>query len=393
MSITQDFLFQYLNRFDAVPFRVTLPNQNTHVIGFGEPKFDVQINQNISKAELIKSTSLALGEAYIRRDIEISGDLYQALNSIMSQFQKFTTNRKKLSKLLNTSTTKENQRSEVSSHYDIGNDFYRLWLDPSLSYSCAYFSSTEDTLADAQYHKVHHILKKLNLKEGMSLLDIGCGWGYLLFEAAKTYHVKCTGITLSKEQYDACKEKIKHEHLEDYVSVYLMDYRDLSKSGLTFDRIVSVGMLEHVGRKNYKEFLSNVNDVLNPHGVLLLHYISALKEYSGDPWIKKYVFPGGVIPSLREILYLCADFRFYTVDVESLRRHYVKTLLCWRKNFNEHRQEILSMFDDAFTRMWELYLCSCAASFENGVVDLHQILLTKEPNSDVPLTRDYLYQS
>ena len=197
------------------------------------------------------------------------------------------------------------------------------------------------------------------------------------------------GITLSNEQYDAFNKRIQDEGLSDQLSVQLMDYRDLPNKDFSFDRVVSVGMLEHVGRKNYDLFLSCVNSVLKPEGLFLLHFISALKEYPGDAWIKKYIFPGGVVPSLREILSSCAEYNFYTLDVESLRRHYNKTLLCWNKNFNEHRTEIEKTKGIEFTRMWDLYLCACAATFNNGIIDLHQILLTKGVNNELPLTRWY----
>ena len=194
------------------------------------------------------------------------------------------------------------QQQDVSSHYDIGNDFYSLWLDDTLSYSCAYFKNENDTLYDAQMNKIHHTLKKLNLKEGESLLDIGCGWGTLLIEAAKKYKVKGLGITLSEEQYKKFSERIVEENLQDYLEVRLMDYRDLEKSGLTFDKVVSVGMLEHVGRTNYDLYFKNINAVLKEGGVFVLHYISGMRETEGDAWIKKYIFPGGMIPSLREII-------------------------------------------------------------------------------------------
>ena len=168
-----------------------------------------------------------------------------------------------------------------------------------------------------------------------------------------------------------------------------MDYRDLPKSGLSFDRVVSVGMIEHVGRDNYDQFLSCVNQVLKPQGLFLLHFISALKEHPGDAWIKKYIFPGGVVPSLREIIQQSAEYSFYVLDVESLRRHYNRTLRCWDKNFNEHRQEIQDMMGERFTRMWDLYLCACAATFHNGIIDLHQILFSKGVNNQLPMTRWY----
>ena len=221
----------------------------------------------------------------------------------------------------------------------------------------------------------------------MTLLDIGCGWGFLLKEAAKKYKVKGLGITLSREQHDKFQKDIEREGLGDMLQVELMDYRDLKTSGKQFDRAVSVGMLEHVGRGNYETFIEQVDGVLKPGGLFLLHYISAQKEHPGDAWIRKHIFPGGTIPSLREIINILPEFNFYTLDVESLRRHYNKTLLCWRENFLKCRDEVIKMKGEEFTRMWELYLASCAATFHNGIIDLHQILMSKGVANDLPMTR------
>ena len=234
-----------------------------------------------------------------------------------------------------------------------------------------------------------YILSKLCLKEGMSLVDIGCGWGYLLIRAAKKYRVKGTGITLSEEQYREFSRRIREEGLEDLLTVKLLDYRELPETGLTFDRAVSVGMVEHVGRGNYQLFTDCVNSVLKPGGLFLLHFISGLKEYPGDPWIKKYIFPGGVVPSLREMLYCLSEDNFHTLDVENLRLHYNKTLRCWEQNYREHIDEVKEMFDEKFARMWELYLCSCAATFHNGIIDLHQILVSKGVNNELSMVRWY----
>lgn len=258
-----------------------------------------------------------------------------------------------------------------------------------MSYSCGYFQSEHDSLYTAQYNKVQRILEKLWLQPGMSLCDIGCGWGFLLIEAAKKYKIHGVGITLSLEQKKKFEERIRQEQLQDYLTVELMDYRDLNSLHKQFDRIVSVGMLEHVGRDNYPLFMSHVQKILKPGGIFLLHYISALSEYPGDAWIKKYIFPGGVIPSLREIIHIASDLHFYTIDVESLRRHYNKTLLCWNRNFQECRKQVVEMFQEEFARMWELYLCACAAAFMNGTVDLHQIIFTNHVNNELPLTRWY----
>ncbi len=388
MSLLDNKIISYLSKFDANPFLVKIKDEE-YVIGNGEPSFVIKFNKIPDIKELMKSTSLALGEAYMRGDIEIEGDLYSALDKFLGQMDKFVTDKKALKNIIFSSTNKKNQFKEVRQHYDIGNDFYKLWLDDTMNYSCAYFKNDTDTLYQAQLNKTDYILKKLYLKENMTLLDIGCGWGFLLIQAAKKYKVKGLGITLSEEQYNKFNERIKEEGLEDYLKVEIMDYRDLSKSGLQFDRIVSVGMLEHVGRDNYDIFLKNVDSVLKQSGLFLLHYISAKKEHPGDAWIKKYIFPGGVVPSLREIINLSAEYNFSTLDVENLRRHYNKTLLLWDKNFREHIKEVEQMFDKEFVRMWDLYLCACAASFNNGIIDLHQILWSKGINNDLPLVRWY----
>ena len=301
----------------------------------------------IPVSNLLTSTSIALGEAYMNGDLEIEGDLYNALDHFLGQMGKFSTDQNALKKLIFTSSSKKNQEREV------------------------------------------YILKKLYLQEDMTLLDIGCGWGFLLIEAARKYKVRGTGITLSEEQYKECQRRIEEEGLEDYVKVERMDYRDLPKLGEQFDRVVSVGMVEHVGRDNYNLFLECANKVMKKGGLFLLHFISALKEHPGDAWIKKYIFPGGVVPSLREMINEMAEFDFHTMDVENLRLHYNRTLRCWRKNYLEHLDEVRKMFDEKFIRMWDLYLAACAATFHNGIIDIHQILMTKGINNDLPMVRWY----
>lgn len=380
------FIKSYLENIILVSFQIEAGDEIAR-IGNGEPEFTVKMNKELQKKDLVTSTSLALGEAYMRGDIDVDRDLFEVLDLFLGQMGKFSTDKSALQKIINTSRSKKNQKKEVQSHYDIGNDFYRLWLDETMSYSCAYFKSDEDSLYQAQVNKAEHILDKLQLKEGMTLLDIGCGWGFLLKLAAKKYGVKGVGITLSEEQCSQFQKDIQEEGLSDQLEARLMDYRDLEKSGMQFDRVVSVGMIEHVGRGNYGLFLQNVEKVLKPGGLFLLHYISALREHEGDAWVKKYIFPGGVIPSLREIVNLMPDYNFYTLDIESLRRHYSKTLLCWRENFLKHKDEIEAQKGTEFTRMWELYLAACAATFHNGIIDLHQILMSKGVNNDIPMLR------
>ena len=381
-----EFLTSYLGGIIPVAFRIQSGEESMIVVR-DRPEFTITLNEDLDKKELLTSTSLALGEAYMKEELEVDRDLYEVLNLFLGQMGKFKMDKSALKKLILTSKAKKNQEKEVRFHYDIGNEFYRLWLDETMSYSCGYFKNAEDTLYDAQVNKADHILEKLQLQEGMTLLDIGCGWGFLLMRAAKKYGIKGTGITLSKEQYQKFSEDIEREGLKDRLQVELMDYRDLKHSGVQFDRVVSVGMLEHVGRGNYELFMENAEAVLKPEGLFLLHYISAQKEHEGDPWIKKYIFPGGTIPSLREIIDILPEYEFHVLDIESLRRHYNRTLLCWRENFLKHRAEIARMQGEEFTRMWELYLASCAATFNNGIIDLHQILTSKGINNRLPITR------
>ena len=386
--LTENVMISFLRKFDEYPFIVKLKGKE-YRIGDGNPAFTVIFHKEIPLTALTTSTSLALGEAYMDGDLELEGDLYNALDHFLGQMGKFSTDESALKKLIFSSTGKKNQEKEVQSHYDIGNDFYKLWLDETMSYSCGYFLHEDDSLYQAQVNKVDYILKKLHLSPGMSLLDIGCGWGFLLIEAAKKYGVHGMGITLSREQYEAFNRRIKEQNLGDLLEVALMDYRDLPKMNRTFDRVVSVGMAEHVGRRNYQLFMDCAKKVLKPGGLFLLHFISALKEHAGDPWIKKYIFPGGVIPSLREMLSCAAEDDFHTLDAENLRLHYNRTLLCWDKNYREHMDQIREMFDERFVRMWDLYLAACAATFHNGIIDLHQVLFSNGINNDVPMVRWY----
>ena len=392
MNVDKIFIKSFLHTFKDESFCVKFWDGDEVKVGENDPLFKIILKKPIPKKDILTSTTLAFGEAYMNGDLEVEGDFSLMLNTVLKYKDKFTTDFKGLPKIFSNLTSTKKQKEEVTYHYDIGNDFYKLWLDDTLSYSCAYFKNENESLGEAQLNKIHHLLKKLNLREGITLLDIGCGWGALLIEAAKLYKIKGLGITLSEEQFKAFKERIEKENLQDYLQVKLMDYRELEKSGLLFDRVVSVGMLEHVGRSNYDLFMKCVSKVLKKEGVFVLHYISGLYESEGDAWIKKYIFPGGVIPTLREIISLSADYKFYTVDVESLRMHYYKTLIKWAENFEKNTDKVREMFDEKFVRMWRMYLYSCAACFYTGVIDLHQIVFTKGVNNSLPLTREYLYK-
>ena len=393
MEINKSIVKSIAEHLSDRPFGLEYWDGEIIKYGNGDPEFKVIIKNFPSKKELLADPSVALGEAYMKGDIDIEGDLQKFFESIIrnkDSFMNKNTVFRLASKIKAPSLMKS--KKDIAHHYDIGNDFYSLWLDKTMSYSCGYFKNPTDTLYDAQMNKIHHILKKLSLKEGQHLLDIGCGWGYLIIEAAKLYKVKALGITLSEEQFKKAKERIKQEGLEDLVDVQLMDYRNLEKSNLEFDRIVSVGMAEHVGHANLPLFFKNVDSVLKESGLFLLHNITNLVETEGNKWITTYIFPGGYLPTLREELNIAADINFRTLDVESLRLHYMKTLEEWCKNFMNHLDEERDMFDDEFLRMWHLYLATCAAAFHYWDIDIHQILFSKGINNTLPMTRKYLYE-
>ncbi len=382
--------------YSQIPLKYNSGIVQLKKIGEGNIKFKIIINERLSKSDILRDPFLTFGEAYMNNVIDFQGNVQEIIESVYKNKDSFLHKSGLFEKLYKvTPHSIKNSKNDIKQHYDLGNDFYKLWLDKTMNYSCSYFKSKEDSLYQAQLNKVDHILKKLNLHSGQRLLDIGCGWGGdLIITAAEKYNVKSLGITLSTEQFNSVNERIKENHLEGQVEVRLLDYRELLKTGEKFHRAVSVGMLEHVGRKNIPVYMNAVSDLLEENGgVSLLHCITAQTESEANQWIKKYIFPGGYIPSIRELVYNMAENDLHLIDLESLRLHYCKTLECWAANFEHSLDEVKKLgFDDKFIRMWRLYLNSCAASFHYGVIDLHQFLLTKGLNNEIPMTRDYLYK-
>lgn len=357
--------------------------------GNGESKFNIIFNQPIAISDIITNPSLTLGEAYMHKKIDFEGDIEDFIETLYGNPKSFLRYKGKFTKVIKPiKNSVKKSKDNVSYHYDIGNDFYQLWLDKTMTYSCGYFEDENDTLEQAQTNKVDYILKKLNLKEGNTLLDIGCGWGELILTAAKKYKVHALGVTLSSEQMEKVNTRIKEEGLENLVEVQLIDYREIKNR--TFDRIVSVGMIEHVGKDYLNEYFSTINTLLKDGGISLLHSITSLKGGTNQ-WIDKYIFPGGYIPSIPELISNITEESFHLIDVESLRRHYGITLEHWTENFENSIDEIYKIKDETFIRMWRLYLNACAASFSSGNIDIHQFLFSKGLANEVPWTRNYLY--
>ena len=246
-----------------------------------------------------------------------------------------------------------------------------------------------DTLETAQNNKIQHIIKKLNIKPNQKVLDIGCGWGSLAIDIAKSANCEVTGITLSENQFDYCKKRAKELNLENQLHFKLIDYRELDEK---FDRIVSVGMFEHVGRKFYRKFFSQVEKLLKDDGVSLIHTIGSVNPpRDPHPWITKYIFPGGYTPSLSEVSPHIEKSGLIVADIEVLRLHYMHTLRHWKENCLKNKEKIIQMFDERFFRMWEFYLAGCEMAFKWGDQVVYQFQLTKNYSS-TPVTRDYIYQ-
>ena len=279
-------------------------------------------------------------------------------------------------------------KMNVAHHYDLSDDLYDLFLDPKRQYSCGYYKNKNDTLETAQNNKIKHIIKKLNIKPNQKVLDIGCGWGSLAIDIAKSKNCNVTGITLSKNQFDYCVKKVKELKLENQVTFMLIDYRELNEK---FDRIVSIGMFEHVGRKFYKNFFKRIEKLLNYNGISLIHTIGSVNPpRDPHPWITKYIFPGGYTPSLSEVINPIEKAGLIVSDIEVLKLHYSHTLRHWKENCIKNKEEIIKMFDEKFFRMWVFYLAGCETAFKWGDQVVYQFQLTKNYTS-TPVTRDYIY--
>ena len=290
--------------------------------------------------------------------------------------------------LLNSSTLRRAPKN-ISFHYDKGDEFYALYLDKTMTYSCAYFSNPDDSLEQAQLNKYEHISRKLLLKPNESLLDIGCGWGGMLIYAAQKYGISGVGITLSKNQFQYANRKIEELGLQNQIKVLYQDYRQLNEK---FDKIVSIGMMEHVGKKFIPIFIQKVSDLLKIRGLGLLHTIGKDTPSTGDLWTFSYIFPGAYIPTLHELVKEMGKSGFSILDVENLRFHYAKTLEKWAENFEGNIEKIGKLFDETFVRQWRLFLNSTAAGFKYGNSRLFQILVSKGLDNTLPVTRAHVYE-
>ena len=389
--LEKTFYKSLLSHSFNIPVKVVYWDGKSAVYGDGEPEVTITFKEKLPIRDVTKNASIALGEAYMDGKIEIDGSIQKLITAAYESAGSFMRNSKFRRFLPKQGHSEKESESDVQSHYDVGNDFYKLWLDDTLTYSCAYFDhGNRDDLTKAQIDKVHHILKKLDPKPGKTLLDIGCGWGTLMLTAAKEYGLRVTGVTLSEEQFNLVQKRIKDEGLENVAEVLLVDYRELGDR--KWDYVTSVGMFEHVGKENLGLYFKDIYKYLTQDGVALIHGITRRQGGAYNGWINKYIFPSGYIPGLGEMIGHIVENDMQIADVEMLRRHYQRTLEIWDMNFNAHRSQIEDMMGDRFTRMWDLYLQACTASFESGNIDVIQYLITKGPSgNNLPMTRDYIY--
>ena len=347
--------------------------------------------------KLLLNPDLYFGEAYTNGSLKIeNGTLTEFLEIILKNIGRKNINiyGKIINKLKGSYRYLTNfnkgfiSKKNVNHHYDISEKLYDLFLDSNRQYSCAYFKNENESLEKAQENKIDHIIKKLNIKSDQKILDIGSGWGTLAINIAQKTKASVTGITLSENQLKYSNNKAKELNLANQVEFKLMDYRELNEK---FDRIVSVGMFEHVGRKFYKEYFKIVSKLLKEKGVALIHTIgSSNPPRDPQPWITKYIFPGGYTPSLSQIARPIEDSGLIISDMEILRMHYSHTLRHWKERFLSKKETVLEMFDEKFYRMWEFYLASCEMAFKWGDLVVFQLQLTKD-NISTPTTRDYIY--
>lgn len=377
---------------------ITLPDG--HDLKFGDgagPRARVRIADNATLRKLVVNPELALGEAYTDGTLAVDGDdIGGFLSIVIGNMDKadrplwqrgHQALRTALRRFMLNNVPSLSRRN-VAHHYDLSGDLYDLFLDSDRQYSCAYFQTPGDDLERAQEQKKHHIARKLRFEPDMHVLDIGCGWGGMALTLARDYGARVTGITLSQEQLAVAQRRVREQGLEDRIDIRLQDYRHITE---TFDRIVSVGMFEHVGLPHFDTYFASVHDLLAPNGIALIHTIGAVSPAGGtNAWMGKYIFPGGYIPSLSEMSAAIERQDLRITDIEFLWRHYAETLYHWLDRFEANVGKVEALYDARFVRMWRFYLAACEQAFRHRRQCVFQFQLTRAADV-VPITRDYLY--
>lgn len=377
-----------------IPFEVRFWDGQVERYGKGAPVFTLTFNTAAAVKRVFSKGSMGFGEQYVHGNIDVEGDFQQLVRiGIDSRFQDMELSARTRAAVflrhIASLNTLKGSVGNISHHYDLGNDFYKYYLDESMTYSCAYFRSETDTLERAQEQKYEHICRKLQLREGETLVDIGCGWGGMLLHAASDYGVKGLGCTLSTRQAEYARKRVAEKGLGRSITILLEDYRNIKGQ---FDKFVSIGMFEHVGKGFIPIFMKKAGELLKPGGIGLLHTIGKERKTAGDPWTMRYIFPGAHIPVLDHVIRTMGKEDLVPVDIENLRLHYAATLDEWSRRFEANAGKIEEMFDARLVRMWRLFLNGSAAAFRWGNIRLYQILFTNGINNSLPATREHLYR-
>jgi len=393
---------------DGMPFSITYPDRTTAKYGgAGESKFNLIFKTKKAMRAMLINADLGFGEGYMLGDIDLEGKMTDLMTMVMttdliSAFRKVVYRPVNILRHLPSHAsvfwnylyqrhTYENDKRFISEPYDLGNKFYALWLDKDMQYTCGYFKTPQDSIDLAQEQKREQICRKLHLKSGETLLDIGCGWGGMLIYAAQHYGISGVGVTLSKEQAEESNRRIKNAGLQDRIYVEHADYRDLPKQGRVFDKVVSVGCLEHIGKPNHDLFFSIAKQSLKPNGTFVLHTIGKSKPGPSLAFGNKHVFPGVYTATLSEISQCLSKLDMRIHDVENMRLHYSFTVQKWLDAFEAHVDEIREMYNEQLVRQFRIYLSHGVPFMRYGENELYQVIITPGIDNERPLTRDYLY--
>ena len=381
----------------AIPLRIELWNGQHFDFSPDAPRVTIRV-PNLAAARYLITPSLSnLGTAYVEGLIEVRGKAKDMINIVNALARSTLKAEGKFARIVRQiGHTRQKDAEAIRYHYDVSNEFYQQFLDPNMVYSCAYFEDGTEDLADAQVKKIDHILRKIQLQPNQTMLDIGCGWGALVIRAAQQYGARCVGITLSQNQYELARERVRRAGLEHLVEIRIQDYRDVQG---TFDRITSVGMFEHVGIRHLPEYFGIINRLLAQDGLAMNHGITSTdpdngeSPYGGGEFIEKYVFPHGELAHIGEVLKALQQGALEALDVENLRRHYARTCSIWTDNFEANAERIQTMTDERRFRIWHVYLAGCSYAFEQDWISLYQIVCGKagRRTQNLPWSRRYMY--
>jgi cyclopropane-fatty-acyl-phospholipid synthase len=374
------------------PIEITLWSGETIYTGTGKAVAGIRIANRSALLGLLINPDLHFGDAYSHGALEVEGDIVKLVEMIYRGKAKAPPQGlERIVKWLDRPrpNTPSASQKNIQRHYDLGNDFYRLWLDRDMVYTCAYFPAPDATLEDAQVAKMDLVCRKLRLRPEESIIEAGCGWGALALHMATRYGVRVRAFNISREQIALARSRARKLGVQDRVEFVEDDYRNIAGR---CDAFVSVGMLEHVGREQYSDLGRVIDRTVKRDGRGLLHSISQDKPSLLNPWIESRIFPGAYPPTLREMLEVLEPWSFSVLDVENLRLHYALTLEHWLRRFEDARERVRGMYDESFVRTWRLYLAGSLAAFNTGKLHLFQVVFARAGSNDVPWTRAYLYE-